>query len=153
MSDDPTSLDRLHDLVAPPPAPWWPPTPGWSIVLAIAAIALLAWLLNAFIRWQANRYRREALALLDDPGTPPREWSAILKRAALVAWPRADVASLTGPEWLSFLDRTAGMTQFTAGAGRSLEAIAFGPSGTVDAAAVRQVTRLWITRHKKEVPQ
>jgi hypothetical protein len=29
FADDPGSLDRLHDIATPPPAPWWPP-PLWD---------------------------------------------------------------------------------------------------------------------------
>jgi Domain of unknown function (DUF4381) len=35
-----TSLDRLHDIVVPPPVPWWPPAPGWCWNGAPLAAAL-----------------------------------------------------------------------------------------------------------------
>ena len=38
LDSDPGSLDRLHDIVSPPPAPWWPPAPGWY---ALGLIVLL----------------------------------------------------------------------------------------------------------------
>ena len=152
MKDDPASLDRLHDLVVPPPGPWWPPTPGWAIVLAALALAARVLLLKAIVAWQANRYRREALHLLDDPATKPEEWSALLKRTALAVWPREEVAGLTGRDWLAFLDRTAGMNEFSAGAGRAIESIAFDPraGGSVD--ELKAVVREWIQRHRREAP-
>ena len=150
MKDDPASLDRLHDLVVPPPVPWWPPTPGWAIVLAALALVVLALLLKAVIAWQADRYRREALHLLDDPATKPVEWPALLKRTALAVWPREEVAGLTGPEWLAFLDRTAGMNVFSTGAGSLIEDIAFDPKAGESAGDLKAVVREWIQRHRRE---
>ena len=150
MKDDPTSLDRLHDLVVPPPVPWWPPTSGWSVVIAALALGVLALLLKGIIAWQANRYRREALQLLDDPATKPAEWSALLKRTALAVWPRNEVAGLTGKDWLAFLDRTAGMNAFSAGAGRAIESVAFDPKSGGSAGDLKSVVREWIQRHRKE---
>jgi hypothetical protein len=150
MNDDPANLDRLHDVVTPPPVPWWPPTAGWAIVLVALGLALLVLLLKIFMRWQANRYRREALALLDDPATKVEEWSALLKRAALAVWPREEVAHLTGKEWLAFLDRTAGMSAFSMGAGKTIESIAFDPKSAGGASELKAVVHEWICRHRKE---
>jgi hypothetical protein len=152
MSDDPASLERLHDLVLPPPVPWWPPTLGWVIVLTALVLVVLALLLKAIIAWQANRYRREALHLLDDPATKPAEWSALLKRTALAVWPRDEVADLTGREWLAFLDRTAGMTAFSTGAGKTIESIAFDPKAGEITGDLKAEVRKWILHHRKEVP-
>ncbi|RYD65708.1 MAG: DUF4381 domain-containing protein [Verrucomicrobiaceae bacterium] len=151
MKDDPASLDRLHDLVVPPPVPWWPPTTGWAIVLVALGLAVVGLLLKAFMKWQADRYRREALSQLDDPATKPSEWSALLKRTALVVWPREEVAGLTGKEWLAFLDRTAGMSAFSTGSGKSIESIAFDPKAGESAGDLKVVVREWIQRHRKEV--
>lgn len=150
MNDDPASLDRLHDVVVPPAVPWWPPTAGWAVVLAALALGVLALLLRMVMRWQANCYRREALRVLDDPGTKPAEWSALLKRTALAVWPREEVAHLTGREWLTFLDRTAGMKAFSAGAGSAIESIAFDPKGGEASGDLKSVVREWIQRHRKE---
>lgn len=48
MTLDPTSLDRLHDLVLPSSVPWWPPAPGWYGVLGLLVLAV-AWLTWAFL--------------------------------------------------------------------------------------------------------
>jgi hypothetical protein len=98
---DPADLSRLNDIVAPPPVPWWPPAPGWWLLGAalLAVIATLSW--AALLHYRRNAYRRAALAEIDaigkvnDPASAAA-LSAVLKRVALVAYPRSDVASLTG---------------------------------------------------------
>ncbi len=160
MTADPASLERLHDLVLPPAAPWWPPAPGWLWLLGMLGVIALALLLRGFVQWQRNRYRREALALLAALEAGPAEQLAagvaeILKRAALTAYPRTEVATLTGTAWFAFLDRTGG-TRFAAGAGAALEAAVHGEvPGACDGAtglAVLAEARAWVRRHRPELP-
>jgi hypothetical protein len=149
--DDPADLSHLADLVVPAPVPWWPPAPGWWILGAgcLAAVALGAAI--AASRYRHNAYRRAALAELTavGPGTPQAAAviSAVLKRAALVAYPRSDVASLTGTAWLAFLDRTGATTEFTAGPAASLISAAEGGAmGNRD--AILAAVRRWVRRHR-----
>ncbi len=123
--DDPADLSRLADLTVPPPVPWWPPAPGWWI-LAAALVAALAILTSiAVCRYRRNGYRRAALAELAvigavaDP-TSAAAVSAVLKRVALVAYPRSDVAGLTGAAWLAFLDRAPATSHFASGPAANL---------------------------------
>ncbi len=165
MKPDPTSLDLLHDLVAPPAAPWWPPAPGWDFVLGALAVALLVMAVRAIIRWQHNRYRREALAewkrqaeRLHTPGERASALAALcelLKRAALTAFPRREVASLHSSEWLAFLDRTAGTNAFSNAEGAALERAAYDPrtaAGLSDAQAaqIAQLVHRWIACHRRD---
>ena len=142
MNEDPASLDRLHDLVVPPPVPWWP-TPGWWIVIGMLMAALVMILVKSFIRWQAGRYRREALALLDDPAVHPSQWPVILKRCALAAWPRGAVASLTGNAWDQFFGKYP-----SPGTGGRIEELAF--TTEHDASELKEAARAWIKHHRKE---
>src|SRR5262249_39613993 len=81
---------------------WMPQTWGWAVLGALL-LAALGWLL---LRWrrrrEANRYRREALRALDAvkdvAAIPP-----LLKRTALAAFRREEVAALSGGPWLDFL--------------------------------------------------
>lgn len=153
---DPADLSNLHDIVAPPPVPWLPPAPGWWVVAAImlGALAILtaAWA----ARWRRNADRRAALAELDALGANPepaemQTISAILKRAALVVYPREEVASLTGRRWLEFLDRSAGMHAFVDGPGASLETSVYGaPVGAPG--AVLAAARRWLRHHRAAGP-
>ena len=162
MNTDPTSLDRLHDIIVPTPVPWWPPAPGWWWVMGAALLFLLAVSFRAFARWQHNRYRREALGrlailgpALKDPsrrGAALLEMAELLKRTALTAWPRDQVASLTGPDWFKFLDRTGRGTRFSDGLGELLESAVHDPR-TVAALEPRQIEEMttqihqWIKTH------
>ncbi|MBI2740455.1 MAG: DUF4381 domain-containing protein [Rhodospirillales bacterium] len=144
---DPADLSNLRDLALPPEVSLWPPAPGWWIVAAagVAAMAILS--VATLARYRANAYRREALRQLDI--VEPVGISTVLKRAALAAWPREQVAALTGAAWLAFLDRTGRTTAFTGGAGRHIETLAFG--GAIDrsaADAARAAAQTWLRRHR-----
>lgn len=152
--DDQADLSHLADIVVPPPIAWWPPAAGWWILAAalIVAIGLLA--LAALRHHRRNAYRRAALAALDALGpvsdaAGAAAASAILKRAALAAYPRTEVASLTGSAWLAFLDRTAGTADFTRGPAAAIAQAPFGaPLG--DSAALAAAARRWVVRHRSE---
>lgn len=102
MSNSATSLDRLHDIVQPAPIPWWPPAPGWSVLLAVLLL-VLAWRgWRLWKRWQADRYRREALRLLEMAGDVTAI-AELLRRTALVIAPRQNVATMTGQRWVAWL--------------------------------------------------
>ncbi len=163
MTADPASLGRLHDIVVPPPVSWWPPAPGWLLLFCFAALAILMLILRGVIHWQQNRYRREALAELarleasaGNAGSPAGAvagMSKLLKRTAITAYGREQVASLTGTEWFAFLDRTGG-TQFSSGLGAALEEAIYRPGAenqvrTRMADAAGEV-RQWIRAHKRQ---
>jgi hypothetical protein len=165
MNPDPTSLQRLHNIVVPPPVPWWPPAPGWYWLMAFGTVILLLLALRIFIWWQHNRYRREALAelarqepALCDPATRTAALATIaelLKRAALSAFPRAEVASLTGPVWFEFLDRTGRTLGFSQSVGPLLEGMVYDPrlAESVDETKAREIAvlaRHWLAHHRVE---
>jgi hypothetical protein len=158
------ALAGLHDVVAPPPVSWAPQTVGWA-VLAAALVVLLAWWgWWAWKRAQANRYRKVALAevdqvekaLRDDPSSGRTALGAvneILKRTALTAWPRAEVASLAGEEWLEFLDATGGGRDFRDRPGRALADRVYASgdltAGEDERRAFLEAVRRWIRHHPR----
>jgi Domain of unknown function (DUF4381) len=161
-----TSLENLFDIVVPPPVPWWPPAPGWFVASGVL-LALGFWgSWRAWTRWQAAAYRRIArieLRQLKTRAADPRQREAALrrlpelvKRTALTAFNREDVASLSGRAWLRFLDRTGHTNAFTQGCGQLLPEIAYDPRviAQMDAAVVEElfsVVRRWIDRHSTAV--
>ena len=134
---DPSSLENLFDIVVPPPVSWWPPAPGWYVVGGLVLLLGVYGAWRALARRRAAAYRRAALAELRriearavDEGQRAvalREVPALVKRTALAAFPRETVASLSGAEWLGFLDRTGHTDAFTRGRGQVLAALAYDP--------------------------
>jgi len=137
MAADPYSLDNLQDIVEPAAISWWPPAAGLWILLALLLVWMIAIGLRLWIRYKRNSYRREALALLKhiEPGLQPAqtrgsalaEVALLLKRTALSAYPREDVAELSGEEWLAFLDRTGHTHDFSQGAAAVIGKISWQP--------------------------
>ncbi|MGO4405605.1 DUF4381 domain-containing protein [Bosea sp. RAF48] len=110
MSADPGDLANLADLALPPAISFWPPAAGVWIVggAVVAALAVAGW--RALRRYRADAYLRRAAAEIDaaaQGGDAAGAVSAVLKRAAMVAYGRERVASLTGSSWATFLRETA----------------------------------------------
>lgn len=150
----PQLLDQMHGLAMPEPVSWWPQTPGWWIVMGwvLAVLVLLAWQFAR--RRRRNRYRREALAELraietdsrTDPAVAAQRIAAVLKRTALVAYPRKQVAALYGPDWARFLTESAGNDRRVAAAAGELATAAYRPGA--DPKALSGPARRWIRRHR-----
>lgn len=150
----PQLLALMHDLVMPESVSWLPQTPGWWIVLGwFAAVLLLA--VRQIIRLRRrSRYRRDALAELDsinaaagaDSSLAAQHIAAVLKRTALVAYPREDVAGLYGTEWARFLTESAGNDPQVARAAEDLAAAAYRPG--VDPNILTGPARRWIRLHR-----
>jgi hypothetical protein len=141
-------LDKLHDAWQPAPVSWMPQTPAWYVLFALAA-CLAAWIaFRTWRRWQANEYRRSALAELDN--CEAQDVNLLLKRCALSAWPRERVARLSGGEWLEFLDASYAGKGFTKGPGRVLADLGYRPPRAApdNLQALRQLAREWIRRHR-----
>lgn len=110
--DERYSLDNLRDILVPDPPPLWPPATELWLLLAVLifTVAIL------FYQWRRSRrqnaYRRAGLSLLDGAGTV-HEVLLILKRVALAAFPRGQVASLVGDDWADFLRQTSSCCDFS----------------------------------------
>jgi len=162
--ETPAALAGLHDVVAPTPVSWAPQTVGWAVLAAVLVVLLAWWGWRAWKRAQANRYRKVALAEIDRVEVALREdpskgrvalgaVNEILKRTALTAWPRAEVAALAGEEWLEFLDATGEGRDFRGGPGRLLADRVYAPGGLPTDEKERQAffeaVRGWIRHHRR----
>ena len=126
--NDAGSLRNLNDIVVPAPVPWWPPAPGWLVVAFIVLMLVIVIAVRQWRLWRRNRYRRQALQVVSSirqGNTAPGALPLVLKRAALSAWPREEVASLSGPAWHRFLDESCASEQFLGGAGDTLDQLSY----------------------------
>ena len=150
----PQLLNLMHELVMPEPVAWLPQTPGWWIVLGwlIAVLFLLAWQFAR--RRRRNRYRRDALAELKaiaaqtelGPAESAQHVAALLKRTALAAYSREDVAALYGRDWAQFLRESSGNDPQVADAADMLAAAAYRPDA--DGADLTRPASRWIRLHR-----
>ncbi len=109
-------LDQLRDIHLPAPVSWWPPAPGWWLLLAII-------LLGTFASWfvyrlhKRNAWRRSALEMLKQLREQFQSGSAesqrivadlsvLMRRVAISRFPREESARLSGEAWLKFLDHS-----------------------------------------------
>ena len=147
MSSSPTSLDRLHDLSAPPEVPWWPPAPGWYVVLGLAVLLALTLGFRRWSRWRANAYRRAAMRELSTLESGP-EIATLLRRTALAIVPRERVASMHGTEWLDWLSAQA-RDPMPDEVRRQLTGGIYAPPGAPQAIdSLRTYAGHWISRHE-----
>lgn len=155
---DPASLQNLNDIVVPGPPPWWPPAPGWYVLAAVVAVGIALLLLRWVKHRRRNRYRYLALKQLasirqDGSVDALQHIPALLKRAALTAWPRQQVASLSGPDWHRFLDASAGTERFSSGAGAALDWLAYTGSASEtpagpERAQILDAAEYWLKHHQ-----
>ena len=147
MTEPSTSLNRLNDLVVPPPVPWWPLALGWNVLLVAALLISLALLYRAFKYWKANAYRRAALQELEALHSPA-EIASLLRRTALAIAPREIVANKTGAAWLDWLSALY-HEPIPKEVRHQLTDSAYAPcSGEVSITALRDYASRWIAHHR-----
>ena len=155
-------LSQLQEIPLPAAVPYIPATVGWIVVAVLLLIAagVVCWLIVRHRR--RNAYRREALeelALIESNLTQQSAQPgltnvpALLKRTAIAASSRETVASLSGDEWLRFLDRTMNGDAFEKGAGRCLPRLAYALAPPTDMTPDEQqaliaLSRRWIRTHR-----
>jgi hypothetical protein len=141
----------LRDIHLPDPIGWWPPAIGWWIVSAAAVllIAAVTWLVRRQRRITVTKLAlRELDALQMDSSTGMteklRRLSVLLRRAGMSAFPRQEVAGLTGEAWLEWLDRPLGEPRFSRGVGRALLDAPYRPVGDADMDSLMTLCRDWL---------
>ena len=122
-------LPQLKDIHLPGSPDMWPLALGWWILLAVL-LGLVFWFILVVKKYLNNQKHKrmlfEELAQLErklkaSPNkTHVTEINILLRRLALAYYPNEKVASLTGCDWLKFLDESGNTEKFSKGAGRIL---------------------------------
>jgi len=148
----PDPVAGLIDIPLPPSVSLWPQTLASRALCVLILIALAFVFGRTLYVWHRNRYRREALASLkkivqEQSGTAVTELAALVRRTALVVFPRQTIAEQTGDAWLAFLDRSYGGHEFSSGAGRILSLGPYASDRTTSLFELSDLVRRWIRTH------
>ncbi len=147
---------QLRDIPLPLSPELWPPAPGWwllVITLVVLLCLLSVWL---FRLWRRRRLQKEAMATLEALNRDYSEaqvpqflaaLSVLLRRVALMKYPRRQVAALTGRDWLSFLDQHGGEGQYSLKVDRSGDTACYARHSEVDKDALLLLSRKWIRQN------
>ncbi len=123
-------LKDIHLAASPS---FWPPALGWWILLALSLIVLgglYLWLNSKLKKKRRHQLQRKKLLsklaileaqLVENPSNQTiAEINTLLRQCAVNYYPRSKISSLTGSDWLNFLDQSGNTKGFSKGAGRIL---------------------------------
>ena len=125
---DPQQL-QLHDIHLPSDPNAWPFAIGWWVLMALSLLLLVILFIKVRkylnIKKHKRMLRKEYAKLEAKLSQAPNknliaETNILLRRLALAYYPDKNIASLTGSDWLSFLDSSGKTQDFSRGAGRIL---------------------------------
>jgi hypothetical protein len=150
---DPATITSLVDLLgelvevpAPAPVSMLPQTAGWLVAGTVLLLVLALVAYRAWRRYRANAYRRDALAALTAAHDDPASIAVVLRRVAVSAYPRREVAGLAGEAWLRFLDAHCEGSRFATDGRALLE----GPYRSMPPAPeLTALARGWIRGHRR----
>lgn len=151
---EPAAL-ALRDIHLPDSILWWPPAPGWWLLfLLIVALIVTA----SFIIKRRRKHRVSAVYLAkqelarienefkstQDKTNLVKEISELIRRVSISLFKRNESASLTGQDWLLFLDQLNGDKSFSDGIGRILIEAPYQKNADYDANKLLILISSWI---------
>ncbi|MCD6526176.1 MAG: DUF4381 domain-containing protein [Desulfuromonas sp.] len=150
---------QLRDIHLPEAIGWWPPAPGWWLLLALTLllVSLIVWQLKRYHRRHYHRLGLQQLLELEqnaaqrDSRLLLQQLSQLMRHMAILHFPDADCAALHGEEWLQFLNRPFNDQPFTDGVGRPLASGPYQPHTDLDEESLSALIRL-CRRWLKQLP-
>ncbi len=153
------SSPHIQDIITPEDVAFWPPQPGWYIILLVLLIIVGIFIAVRMRHKKRNAYRGQgilALEALKNKGVSASnilEVNSILKACALQAYNREDIAILSGEKWVVFLNKKAKSVNFN-GAFKTI--LSSGPYEKFNSEAFSQnefddliaLSVKWIKRHR-----
>ena len=147
----------LRDIQIPEAIGWWPLALGWWILAAgLPLLMMLCYFCyRRLTRQSALKIAVKNLKALKqcqqlDDRQKIVELSTLLRRAAMSIRGRAEVAGLTGKEWLAYLDRSLDGTPFSDGPGNYLLEAPYRKEmpAAVPVQEIFQLSEAWLTAQK-----
>jgi len=159
---DPQQLLQLKDIHLPTDPDIWPLALGWWLLLALSFVVAV-WLVLAIRKYFCiKKHKRMLFNELEQLETKLKkspnkdlvaETNILLRRLALAYYPNASAASLTGGDWLKFLDESGNTRSFSRGAGRILIEAPYrsGKLENYNGDEFIPLIRKWVTKTSRKV--
>ncbi|RUR13837.1 DUF4381 domain-containing protein [Legionella sp. km772] len=152
------ALAQLKDIHLPTSVGIWPLAPGWYVLIIVFFILMAGLSFVAYRRYLNARAKKQALVLLQsyvqqyeqdrNSQLASARISELLKRVALVYFPRQQVASIHGQEWINFLNATSKGLDFEAVKTMLLDS-PFKPNEQIDLKPLISQATLWIKQRRE----
>ena len=114
----------LRDIHLPEAISWWPPAIGWWVLAVLMPLCLFLMfkLYQRLTRKTALKAAKKHFKSLRQNEQLTKQeqlvaLSSLMRRTAVSLYPRSDVASLTGEDWLNFLDKSIANRGFNSDTG------------------------------------
>jgi hypothetical protein len=120
-------LSGLRDIHIPRPVSLWPLAMGWWGILIFVISSVSYTLLKKHKSKPKNIWKitkpelvriQKSYRIHRSEAQSCADLSMLIRRVVLLYYPRTDIASLTGEQWLKFLDNTTSNQDFSNGLGR-----------------------------------
>ena len=150
-------LLAMKDIAPPPEPPWWLLPPAYLVSISVIIII-------SGVTWFTLRYRRANRLALQAEQELQRirasydhnqdtlqlglELSRWLKQVAILAFPQRQISSLTGENWLQFLDNSLGGNSFSSGDGRVFAEAIYRQHVDIDAQRLVELCERWLINVK-----
>ena len=148
----------LKELPLPDAPGLFPLAPGWYVVMFVAMLVFAYFAWRALNHYRQNQYRRDAVSAINEIRSEQgkvSDLSFILRRTALLAFPRRQVAGLRGQDWIGWLNKTAGRELFAEADGELLDQLTYAPAASeLDGASVDRLLKAssdWARQHHADV--
>lgn len=154
QATDPASLP-LRDIHLPDAVSWWPPALGWWL-LCLLIIIITSLIIYVIRRRRNHRLSAVYLAqqeldkikndfvLSQDKASLVKDLSELIRRVSISLFKRIETASLTGQDWLNFLDKFTSNNEFSQGIGRVLIEAPYQAEPEYDSEKLLQLISSWI---------
>ncbi|WP_020209742.1 DUF4381 domain-containing protein [Gilvimarinus chinensis] len=147
-------LAQLNDIHTPDAIGWWPLAPLWWVIIALTITLLVVIVMVLIRKYQAQQYRRDALAELnnlprdDDNQTFALKLNTLLKRTAITAYGEGTCATLHGEHWLAFLQKSA--PKLNVDTAQPLADAAYKANPQFDQNTLRHYATQWLKQHRRK---
>jgi hypothetical protein len=154
----------IDEIMLPADISLLPTAPGWQLLGVLIGIYIIYRTIRFSRLWFKNRYRRAALNAIAELGqhnSNPIDVAGklpfYLKATALQAYPRQQIAAMSGQQWLSFLDSQSEGVYFSGPIGVKLLSIAYQAKSdwhltTDEAESLIRMSQTWIKHHNGQSP-